>query len=99
MEKKIEEQIHEMAHCLCGQKNCAECPSDYRCEFITMSSILIKAGYRKQSEGEWIEKAFYFPKCSCCDKDLGEFIDGEDIRIDLPPYCPNCDAHMKGGAE
>ena len=48
--KKMEEQIFEMAHHLCCQNNCAECDSDYRCEFIIESSILHKAGYRKQSE-------------------------------------------------
>ena len=96
MEKKIEEMIHEMAHCLCGQKNCAECPSDYRCEFITMSSILIKAGYRKQGEiidefAELIKKDF---------TDYPEPISW--LEITEEGFCKRIDelvAEMKGGAE
>ena len=55
------------------------------------------AGYRKQSEGEWIVKDLNNPRyeskkaphCSICG--YMNF-----IRYD---YCPNCGAKMKGGAE
>ena len=96
MEKKIEEMIHEMAHCLCGQKNCVECPSDYRCEFITECSILIKKGYRRQTEGEWIksEDWEYDFNCSVCGNTAHKGNYGN--YDDLSKFCPNCGAHMKG---
>ena len=51
-------------------------------------------GYRKQSEGEWIDADpnghLYRFTCSLCGKTkLGRGT----------PYCPNCGAKMKGGAE
>ena len=90
-----EKQIEEMAHSLCGQKySCSECDSDYRCEFLIESSILHKAGYRKQSEGEW-EEDYSFVRyrrhfhCSNC---------GYYVEI-LHNFCPKCGVKMKGGAE
>lgn len=86
------EQIEEMAHCLCGQENgCAECHSDYRCEFFIECSILHKAGYRKQREGHWIRWGQDSSKCSLCDK--------ENTNCGWNYYCPYCGARMKGGAE
>ena len=55
------------------------------------------AGYRKQSEGEWISNelggykyAFYCSECG--------WVDGYPFN-DRHKYCPNCGAKMKGGAE
>lgn len=53
-------------------------------------------GYRKQSEGEWEKRTFIIfdsekvgYKCSEC-----------NTTWDAPTnFCPNCGAHMKGGAE
>jgi hypothetical protein len=56
-------------------------------------------GYRKQSEGEWIEERSYSHSrrgyiekitCSLCGKSSG---------LRKYNYCPNCGAKMKGGAE
>ena len=64
-----------------------------------MASLLYGKGWRKQSEGEWLERTELltwceddveiFYECSCCaTKNFGE-----------SPYCPNCGAKMKGGVE
>ena len=62
---------------------------------------LYNADYRKQSEGEWVvaktERAWndaeypYMHRCSLCGN--------EEASQSLTPYCPNCGAKMKGGAE
>ena len=86
-----EKQIKEMARTLCGEKEhtCEECDS-YECEFWIESSVLYNAGYRKQSEGEWIWKSNGYRKClhcSCC---------GNQEEWETA-FCPNCGAKMKGG--
>ena len=58
-------------------------------------------GYRKQSEGEWIDKptgAYSRMQswCSACGKHSG--IGGIESNRHKP-FCPNCGAKMKGGAE
>ena len=60
---------------------------------------LYNAGYRKQSEGEWIEQIkvarqsnkppLIYYQCSLCDVYLAKRAN----------FCPNCGAKMKGGAE
>ena len=51
-----EKQIEEMARALCGEREhtCEECDSCNNCEFWIEATVLYNAGYRKQSEGEWI---------------------------------------------
>ena len=58
---------------------------------------MYNAGYRKQSEGEWIpnelggyEYAFYCSECG--------WVDGFPFN-DRHKFCPNCGAKMKGGEE
>jgi rubrerythrin len=55
---------------------------------------LYNAGYRKQSEGDWVDAnpngAVYKFTCTLC---------GETKLGKGTPYCPNCGAHMKGGVE
>ena len=62
-------------------------------EISTMfAKALYNAGYRKQGEGEWIiKKGGYYQRlvCSVCEK----------LSIATFDYCPNCGAHMRGGAE
>jgi hypothetical protein len=58
-------------------------------------------GYRKQSEGEWMDKptgAYGRMQswCTACGKHSG--IGGIESNRHKP-YCPNCGAHMRGGAE
>ena len=67
-----------------------------------------KYGYRKQSEGEWkLEHETYGKmRCSVCGKecpterkpDPYEDYQMTDFYI-TSPFCPNCGAKMKGGAE
>ena len=94
-------QIEEMAETLdemcdldlladCGEKDCSKC----------MATALYNAGYRKQSEGEWVDQyhgeyANQLYKCSVC----GETAYGDGYRWFLSQYCPNCGARMGGGAE
>lgn len=60
---------------------------------------LYNKGWRKQSEGEWIDKptgAYSRMQswCSACGKHSG--IGGIESNRHKP-YCPNCGAKMKGG--
>ena len=98
-----EKQIEEMARTLCGaDRECLECyVGGGNCEFWIEASVLHNAGYRKQSEGEWIDKptgAYSRMQswCSACGKHSG--IGGIESNRHKP-FCPNCGAKMKGGAE
>lgn len=55
---------------------------------------LYRAGYRKQSEGEWVEKNVFFAiyKCSICGAE-NLYKDGHAA---LSNFCPTCGAKMKG---
>ncbi len=98
-----EKQIEEMARTLCGaDRECRECyVCGGNCEFWIEASVLYNAGYRKQSEGEWIYNTDDFTphhRCSICgyNKPIAA---GEGINQEPKNYCPNCGAKMKGGAE
>jgi hypothetical protein len=67
-----------------------------------LAEALYNAGYRKQSEGEWVAHSWQY-ECSVC-KNCIEFQDlmatDYDPIADLDyKYCPYCGAKMKGGAE
>ena len=70
---------------------CEDCPID------RMATALYNAGYRKQSEGEWIPTYTYTAegtgiyKCSLCGR--------KSANPKADNFCPNCGAEMKGGAE
>ena len=73
-------------------------PTEEMCD--KTAEALHNAGWRKQSEGEWIAKkgyAGYGYYCSNCDTvftgENAEWIAKEHN------YCPNCGAKMKGGNE
>ena len=55
---------------------------------------LYAAGYRKQSEGEWVTKGDFFKTyhCSLCNYSV-------DYPWQRTSYCPRCGAKMGGGAE
>lgn len=99
-------QIEEMALAICrsrGASNgegCERCCTDTVCLYQEIANALHKAGYRKQSEGEWLvsktEQAWNnaeYPierNCSVC---------GMRRNIETQyawNYCPNCGAKMKG---
>lgn len=106
-----EKQIEEMAKDLCqnGGVCCLQewndCHLDvgkycHKCN--TVAERLYNAGYRKQSEGEW-ENVYEYnayemrrerkTACSQCGyKPKGDI-------FGKTPFCPNCGAKMKGGAE
>lgn len=103
-----EKQIEEMAECCpyfwngaCTVDSANPTDCDLMCEMFGFMTSLANAGYRKQSEGEWIDKptgAYSRMQswCSACGKHSG--IGGIESNRHKP-YCPNCGAKMKGGAE
>ena len=68
-----------------------------------------KEGYRKQSEGEWIDRyngkyANSLYVCSFCDERAPLYIKADELGNEqivqmLSQFCPNCGAKMKGGSE
>lgn len=66
-----------------------------------VAEALYNAGYRKQGEGEWVDKyngkyANQLYKCSVC----GSTAHSDDRgHWFLTPYCPSCGAKMGGGAK
>lgn len=108
--KKIE-QIEEMIEIvkpfvsgLACEEESGSCElTDCRnCNARDLSNKLYNAGYRKQSEGEWIKinpnnsliGEYY---CSCCNSVI-DIADGKETPLDREMYyCPNCGSKMKGG--
>lgn len=104
-EKQI---IEEMAKFVCnacemGNGFDGECAldNDYRkCHLsVETAEALYNAGYRKQSEGEWIEKddgfgGVYYD-CTACGCSWTT-IDGTPFENNMN-FCPECGAKMKGG--
>ena len=66
-------------------------------DFDTMAEKMVTRGYRKQSEGEWVNN--HCTKCGMTpiDEEIWEMLDitppKEEVFMD---YCPNCGAKMKG---
>ncbi len=98
-----EKQIEEMIKTLCcdyGTK-CGGCGCMPLCAIIEHCKDLYNAGYRKQSEGEWIyhecvssyDGAISGYSCSCCNAFIHEEV-YEDTSFPNQ-YCPNCGAKMK----
>jgi hypothetical protein len=88
-----EKQIEEMASDI-AQTGMLDSLS--RCRIV--SEELYFKGYRKQSEGEWIDKPTgaygrWQSWCSACGKHSG--IGGIESNRHKP-FCPNCGARMKG---
>ena len=108
-----EKQIEEMAKELTAyeKKLCERLPKDkclltsavhaqVSCDYCKIAEFLVNAGYRKQSEGEWMKPQFFarsgfytkkeFP-CNQCGETF-EVVKGSKLMH----YCPNCGAKMKG---
>lgn len=94
------EQIEEMAkhlrytcegECFRNKDGFIDCDVCRACD-------LYDAGYRKQSEGEWIDHSEIGTmncswECSGCHWTTVSFTEMKHSK-----YCPNCGAKMKGGA-
>ena len=98
-----EKQIEEMALDICKSRlvaedgdACRKCRQHNNCLYQEIAYGLYNAGYRKQSEGEWIDK-----HCSHCGEELlftrGGNAFATTFRQYKTKYCPNCGAKMKGG--
>lgn len=97
------EEIYEIlvSHC---EEDCKQCKHNQywdMCIPHSKAEAIYNADYRKQKEGEWIKHAASY-ECTACKEEF--YVDGyaEDYdpisEWDLH-FCPNCGAHMKGGAE
>ena len=90
----IEKQIEEMAEYIFG--NAITHDTQFKEDCRSIARDLYNAGYRKQSEGEWIKRIWIIFDSEkvgfCCSKC--------NTTWDTPTkFCPNCGAKMKGGAE
>ena len=94
-----EKQIEEMAEVMCD--DCR--PHTPSCERIICDSVIesataiYNAGYRKQSEAEWV-RVMNHKECSKCgyNAPYKKIKAGYHLQ-DLAKFCPNCGAKMKGG--
>ena len=96
-----EKQIEEIARLLCGMSSaCNKCVlAKARCYEYKDAEKIYNAGYRKQSEGEWVhtdmaQHWFGKDECNQC-----HYHDCKRIDLTHLKFCPNCGAHMLGGTE
>jgi hypothetical protein len=109
--EQIEEMIETLKKCSCVytdcEQECSQCSNEelYDEALNHIARTLYEAGYRKQSEGEWIyhecvssyDGAISGYSCSeCCIFVDEEMFDSDEFH---KSFCGNCGAHMKGGAE
>lgn len=106
-EKQIEETARQNCHIKYQMKNYKTCKECYEtnycaCRVYEVCRNLYNAGYRKQSEGEWVyhecvssydgAKSGY--SCSRCDAFVDENVfDTDEFH---KGFCGNCGAKMKG---
>ena len=97
-EKQIEEIAVIVSNSILQWAN--ELPPISNPHFV--ANAIYNAGYRKQSVGEWKTiqetKTDIITECTACKKQFW-FMKKGQLNIDRMPYCPNCGAKMKGGAE
>ena len=96
-----EKQIEEMAEVIkttCSkraQEFEMECPAFLPCSKCT-AELLYRAGYRKQSEGEWVMSEWgddaACSECGCDPYDFKEPLHNPEFA----QYCPGCGAKMRG---
>lgn len=67
-------------------------PEGFTYRPYVLAEALYNAGYRKQSEGEWLIEGDMFKEyvCSVCGYSV-------DSPYQKTPFCPNCGSKMKGG--
>jgi hypothetical protein len=107
-EKQIEEMAREMCHLSAECKTCQICNERYHgdddlCYFQCVAKEIINHGYRKQSEGEWVQGIDNSKVCSICGKEPLYTASGTVFATTFyrvkSNYCPNCGANMKGGEQ
>ena len=68
-----------------------------------IATALYNAGYRKQSEGEWVRqnkiKGKVTPEAVCSECGREVVYQVIDNKYFFENFCPHCGAKMKGGAE
>jgi hypothetical protein len=98
-EKQIEEMAKIIGHCESTLHPVIECHNkatgcyciENPCHNQRIADKLYNAGYRKQSEGEWVHDINNLYGCSNC-------LARETMsHKKLKPFCPNCGAKMEGG--
>jgi hypothetical protein len=95
-----EKQIEEMARCICERDDGDICTldsksCDCKCTSGSIAELLYDRGYRKQSEGEWIERLDL--QGFVCSNGCGEMLTEIEECETLPKFCPNCGTKMKNG--
>lgn len=110
----MNKQIEEMARIMCGNYNQEN--NKCLCDLVNgicdldcwagrhPAEAIYNAGYRKQTEGEWILEYETFGKmiCSNCKEEapithkLNDSLQLDTVYV-KKPYCPNCGAKMRGG--
>ena len=93
----MEKQIEEMARTMCkSYGGCNRCMFFQSCDVKSFAMRMYDAGYRKQSEGEWLYTDICAEDmyCSVCGGIAP--VDCEKEEFYKSNYCPNCGARMKG---
>ena len=103
-EKQIEEMAKDLVKIQCNRKGCEDCEfHQFKCEdleyYKKFAEALYNAGYRKQSEGEWIIDRTPIDATFKCSKCGYSYIEADPQAETEYKFCPNCGAKMKGGEE
>ena len=95
-----EKQIEEMAIVL-SEGGCKKCDCDtngrFNCKLLYDAELLYNAGYRKQSEGEWIIDRTPIDATFECSKCGYSYIEADPQAETEYKFCPECGAKMKEG--
>lgn len=99
-----EKQIEEIAKFICDlDETCEECQKSYNkkyakvpCWMRDIAENIYNAGYRKQSEGEWVIAVDSVDATFICSKCGYSYIEADPEAKTEYNYCPNCGAKMKG---
>ena len=104
----MREQIEEMVDDIDAYVENVDVKHWYRDELDEgLAEHLYNAGYRKKKEGEWKQTieplGAHDVDCVECSACGDSWVLDEDFDYDVVKafwnFCPNCGAHMKGGAE
>ncbi len=99
-----DKQIEEMAQDICRERTCpTKCNGGNcykKCKAHIYAERAFEAGYRKQSEGEWLNGVNGSKVCSLCGKEplytkSGTVFATTFYRV-KSNFCPECGAKMKG---